>query len=124
MYDKSLIWDALDNIEHSLKDILEWSAQITSVDDFLTSSSGMILLNAICMKLFSVGEEIKSIDKRTDKQLFPLYPAINWSEAMKMRDIIAHHYFELDADVVFDTLQHDVQPLLRTIIQIKDELER
>jgi uncharacterized protein with HEPN domain len=54
--------------------------------------------------------------------LFASYPAINWSEAMKMRDIIAHHYFEIEADVIFDTLQQDIKPLLQTIIQIKETL--
>jgi len=122
MYDKSLILDALENIEQSLNDILEWSAAVHSVDCFLASPSGDILLNAICMKIFAVGEELKSIDKRTNGQLFPLYSAINWKEAMKMRDIIAHHYFEIDAEVVFSTLRHDIQPLLETIKQIKNDL--
>ena len=122
MYDKSLVSDALENIEQSLNDILEWTATIRSVDDFLTTSSGMILLNAICMKLFAVGEELKSIDKRTNKQLFLLYPAINWKEAMKMRDLIAHHYFEIDAEVVFSTLYQDIQPLLQAIRQIKADV--
>ena len=122
MYDKLLISDSLDNIEQSLNDILEWTASIYSVDDFLMSSSGMILLNAVCMKLFAVGEELKSIDKRTDKQLFQDYPVMNWKEAMKMRDVIAHHYFEIDAEIVFSTLQHDIRPLLQTIKQIKIDL--
>ena len=119
---KPLVLDALENIEQSLNDILEWTKTVCSVDDFLTSPSGMILLNAVCMKLFAVGEEIKSIDKRTDRQLFLLYPAINWKEAMKMRDVIAHHYFEIDADIVFKTLQQDIPPLLRAIRQMKNDL--
>ncbi|GHV56439.1 hypothetical protein FACS1894182_02970 [Bacteroidia bacterium] len=41
---------------------------------------------------------------------------------MKMRDVIAHHYFEIDADVVFDTLQQDIKPLLQVIIQIKENM--
>lgn len=118
MYNKSLILIALENIERSLNDILEWTTSIRSADDFLISSSGMILLNAVCMKLFAIGEELKNIDKRTNKQLFLLYPVINWKEAMKMRDVIAHHYFEIDVEVVFNTLQHDLQPLLQTIKQI------
>ena len=122
MYEKSLMIEALDNIEQSLNDILEWTADVRSVDDFLESSSGMILLNAVCMKLFTVGEELKNIDKRTEKQLFPLYPAINWKEAMKMRDIIAHHYFEIDEELVFRTLQQDVPFLLQTVKQIKIDL--
>jgi len=123
MYDKSLISNTLENLEQSLTDIIEWTEAIGSADDFLTSSSGMILLNAVCMKLFSVGEELKNIDRRTDKQLFLRYPSINWKEAMKMRDVIAHHYFEIDAEVVFKTLQQDVQPLLQTVKQIKIDLE-
>jgi len=118
MRDKSLILDALENIEQSLNDVLEWTTDVHSVYDFLTSPSGMILLNAVCMKLWAVGEEIK----RTDKKLFTLYSAINWKEAMKMRDVIAHHYFDIDAEIVFSTLSQDVQPLLQTIKQIKGDL--
>ena len=119
MYDKSLVLEALENVEQSLNDILEWTANIHSIDDFLTSQSGMILLNAVCMKLFVVGEELKNIDKRTNKQLFHLYPIINWNEAMKMRDVIAHHYFEIDMEIILTTIQHDICPLLQTIKQIK-----
>jgi len=122
MYDKLLILDTFDNIEQSLNDILEWTITIRSADDFLTSASGMILLNAVCMKLFTVGEELKNIDKWTDKQLLSLYPLINWREAMKMRDVIAHHYFEIDAEVVFKTIDQDIHPLLQIINQIKIDL--
>ena len=118
MYDRIIILESLENIEQSLNDILDWTVHIDSVDDFLKTSSGTILLNAVCMKLFAVCDELKSIDKRTEKQLFSLYPAINWKEAIKMRDIIAHHYFEIDAEIVFKTLQDDIQPLLLTIRQI------
>ena len=117
-----MILESFENIEQSLNEIVEWTANVDSADDFLTSPSGVILLNAVCMKLCAVGEELKSIDKRTDKQLFPRYPAINWQEAMKMRDVIAHHYFEIDAEIVFSTLQNDIQPLLQTIRQIKTDL--
>ena len=123
MFDKSLILDAIENIEQALIDVTEWTSTIHSVDDFLISSSGMILLNAVCMKLFTVGEELKNIDKWTNKQLFPLYPIINWKEAIKMRDVIAHHYFDIDAEVVYKTLEEDIQPLLHTIKQIKLDLK-
>ena len=65
----------------------------------------MILLNAVCMKLFAVGEEVKALDKRTDKTLLPKYPQIQWKDVMGMRDVIAHHYFELEADKVWFAFQ-------------------
>lgn len=36
---------------------------------------------------------------------------------MRMRDKIAHHYFEVDTDVVFRTVQEDVP-------QMKDVIDR
>jgi len=122
MYDKSLIIERLQNIETSLETIILWTNRIYSVNDFLTSNEGMILLNAVCMKLFAVGEEVKSIDKHTDKKLLLQYPNIQWKYVMGMRDVIAHHYFEIDTDKIFDTLQNDIPSLLKTIIQIKKNL--
>ena len=81
-----------------------------------------MMLNAVCMKLLAVGEEVKSIDKRTNKGLLPLYPAIRWKDVMGMRDIVAHHYFEIDANRIFDTLHLDVPFLLTVIRGIEKDL--
>ncbi|GHT53426.1 hypothetical protein AGMMS49982_16350 [Bacteroidia bacterium] len=43
---------------------------------------------------------------------------------MGMRDIIAHHYFEIDAEEIFRTLKEEIQPLLTTIEQIIGDLTR
>ncbi len=47
--------------------------------------------------------------------LVPRYPEIYWSGVMRMRDKIAHHYFEVDTDVVFRTVQEDV-PKMKSVI--------
>ncbi|MDR2962188.1 MAG: nucleotidyltransferase domain-containing protein [Bacteroidales bacterium] len=41
-----------------------------------------------------------------------------------MRDRIAHGYFEIDADVVFDVLKVDMLPLFAAIKQIKIDLQQ
>ena len=69
MYDKALALDTLKNIEDTICDIIEWSANISSADDFAKSPSGMIILNAVCMKLLVVGEETKGLDRRTGGEL-------------------------------------------------------
>jgi uncharacterized protein with HEPN domain len=74
------------------------------------------------MRLFAVGEELKAIDKRTDKTLLSVYPGVDWRRAMKMRDIIGNHYFEINAGVIFDTLRDDILPLLAVIRQIKTDI--
>ena len=40
-----------------------------------------------------------------------------------MRDRIAHGYFEIDTDIVFDVLKNNMPPLLVAIKQIKNDLK-
>jgi uncharacterized protein with HEPN domain len=122
MYDRAIIIESLQNIERVLQELIEWTSHVRSSDDFLTSTDGIILLNAVCMRLFAVGEELKAVDKRTDKILLPAYSGVDWRRAIKMRDIIGHHYFEINADVIFDTLRDDIPPLLVVIRQIKTDV--
>jgi len=67
------------------------------------------------MKLSAIGESIKNLDKITSYELPPLYSEIPWKNVMGVRDFIVHHYFEVDADVIFDICKNDI-PLLITII--------
>lgn len=67
------------------------------------------------MLLIAIGESVKGIDKITNKQLLTLYPQIDWRGVMGMRDIIAHHYFDIDAEVVLDVVRNEL-PLLQAVI--------
>jgi uncharacterized protein with HEPN domain len=122
MYNKTLILSIIENINTTLENILEWTKNIQSVDDFLKSDSGMILLNAVCMKLFAIGEEVKSLDKHSKKELLINYKSVNWAEIMRMRDVIAHHYFEIETDIVFDTIKEDIPKFYAIIQQIKADI--
>ncbi|MCX6583247.1 MAG: DUF86 domain-containing protein [Candidatus Aminicenantes bacterium] len=39
-----------------------------------------------------------------------------------MRDIITHHYFDLDAEVVFDVCENHIEDLAKTINKILEQL--
>ena len=113
----------LRNIKKVLELINERRANVASADDFLHSPDGMMRLDAICMNLIAIGEATKSLDKITKGELLPLYPEIYWSGVMRMRDKIAHHYFEIDADVVFQTIEEDIPLMLPVIDKILNDLE-
>lgn len=121
MYDKELALDSLCNIKSALEMIAERAATAATPDDFLLSPDGMLRLDAICMNLIALGEAVKGLDKITKGELLLGYPEIYWSGVMKMRDKIAHHYFEMDAEVVFKTLKEDI-PMMLPVVQrmIKD----
>lgn len=122
-FDKELAIANLRNIKKVLELINERRVSVSSADDFLHSSDGMMRLDAICMNLIAIGEAAKNLDKITKSELFPLYPDIYWSGVMRMRDKIAHHYFEIDTDVVFQTIEEDIPQMLPVIDRMLNDLE-
>ena len=117
-----MILHILELIKSSLQEVSKRSDKISEPNDFLTSESGVILLDSICMKLSAVGESIKSLDKITNHELLPKYSGIPWKNVMGVRDFIVHHYFEVDADVIFDICKNDVPILSSVITQMMEDL--
>lgn len=68
------------------------------------------------------GESIKNLDKLTKGNLLVLYPEIPWREVMGMRDIIVHHYFEVDADVIFNTVKQNIPLLMAALKRMQKDL--
>ena len=74
------------------------------------------------MKLSAIGESVKNLDKITEHKLLSGYPEIPWKDVMGIRDFIAHHYFEVDADVIFSICKNDVPVLLSVITRMIEDL--
>lgn len=93
------------------------------MDDYLMSETGMEKLDAACMLIQTIGENVKVIDYKTKGELLSHYPQIPWKRVMGMRDYISHHYDGVDADVVFEVIKNNLPPLLETINQIINDIE-
>jgi uncharacterized protein with HEPN domain len=118
----ALVYETIKNIETAINKLQERSKNISSVNDYLMSPSGVEKLDAACMVLIALGESVKTLDKLTDKKLLPTYPSIDWKGVMGVRDVIAHHYFEVDPDAVFDIIHNDLEPLKQAIEYFKKQL--
>lgn len=92
-------------------------------DDFITSPSGTLRLDAVCMNLIALGEAVKGLDKITKGEFLPQYPQIYWSGVMRMRDKIAHHYFEVDPEVVYVTIKENIPPMIPVIAQMINDIQ-
>ena len=90
--------------------------------DFLVSEEGIDKLDAICMMLIAIGENLKNLDKVTGGKLLARFPEVDWKGAKGMRDIISHHYFDLNAEVVFSICMDRIPGLIKTILKMKDTL--
>ena len=121
---KELALDILYDIQSAIERLEERTKSVYDVDDFLDSPNGMILLDATCMLLIAVGESLKNLDKVTDGQLLASYPDIPWKQVKGMRDIISHHYFDIDPAQVLWITTNEITPLKRAIEHFIKELEK
>ena len=122
MRDKELIIESLEQLERLVENLLESTSNMQDIGELPKSADGMLRLNGICMCFIIIGEEIKRLDRYTEKQFLPNYPSIPWANVMGMRNRIVHGYFQIDIDIIFDALKNDIPPLLGVIKQMKDDL--
>ena len=101
MSDVALAREILSQIYGATQTILRRFQRIKSPLDFTGSDEGMEKLDAICMQLVAIGESVKNLDKVTAGTLLPDYPEIEWKRVMGLRDILSHHYFDIDAEIVY-----------------------
>ncbi len=70
------------------------------------------------MLFMAVGDALKNIDKITSGDLLSQYPEIDWKGVIGFRDIIAYHYFDIDAEQVFYICEHELSPLSITLKKV------
>lgn len=122
MHDESLLYYSLQRIASTIERIINNSKDIDDPQYYVLSPAGMERLESTCMLLLAIGESIKGIDKMTKKQLLPNYPGVDWKGAMGIRDIIAHHYFDMDESIVFDVVKNKLPEMLETIRKMMEEI--
>jgi uncharacterized protein with HEPN domain len=70
-------------------------------------SDGLIF-NAVRLRLIEIGEANKGIDPA----VLVSEPDIPWVDVARMRDHLAHRYFDTDHEIVAATVQRDLPPLI------------
>ncbi len=116
MSNPSLTYEKLVQINEALHRVIRRASNIRSEQDFLSSDHGLDMLDSIGMMLIAIGENLKKIDYETDGALLKQYPSVDWKGAKGMRDILSHHYFDLDAGEVFTICKRDI-PALSSVIK-------
>lgn len=105
----------LNSISETIINLMEWNREVRSSEDYYSSTGGMQLLAANCTLFTAIGEGINRINRLIPDFLHSNFPEIPWIDIIGMRNRIAHGYFELDPDIVFEAVSTDIPPLLETI---------
>jgi len=124
MFEAELVKEILSQVLHATRTIAKRFAPIASAEDFVSTEAGLEKLDAICMRLIAIGESIKHLDKITGGTLLPRYPQVEWKRVMGMRDVLTHHYFDLDAEIVYSVCAQHIGVLEQTIEVMLADLMR
>ena len=98
------------NMLDSIKKIQEYSGKFQNADAFYDDT---ISFDATMMNFIVIGE---MVDKLSDDILKETSEKIDWFKVKGFRNIVAHNYFGIDAEEVWQII-HD------SLINLKKELE-
>ena len=121
MSDADLI-ERLEDVLTALERIPRRLAGIDSAAAFEQSEQGRERLDSICMVLVAVGEALRQLDKKTEGRWLARYPEVEWQGVIGVRNVIAHGYFDIDVEQVFDICQKDIPVLIGTLRKMIKEL--
>ena len=97
--------------------IINWNRNINSANEYLYSDENIEKMAATCMMIETIGEILKKIDRINDKFLIEKDSSLPWKQIKGLRDKIAHGYYNLDEEIIFDIVSNEVQ-------KWKDSFER
>jgi uncharacterized protein with HEPN domain len=123
MYDRELVLEVLSQIHTAAQRIARRFQNIAAAEDFTSSDEGLDKLDGICMQLIVIGESLKNLDRITNQTLLVRYPQVDWKSAKGIRDVITHHYIDLDEQAVFDVCQKDLPVLIQTVERIMQDVQ-
>ena len=108
------------NIKLYLQDIWESTLAIEEYTQNLTEDkfySNRQVQDAIIRRLEIIGEAVKNVDDDFRNK----YPQIPWKKIAGMRDIIAHEYFGVKLERVWDVVRKDLPQIKQQMLLIMEK---
>ena len=78
-----------------------------------------LLFDAVLHNLQVIGESVKKLPDEAKA----MSPGVDWSGPARMRDLIAHHYFAVDPQIVWEAATMHLPVLLRGAKNLRSRVE-
>ena len=100
-----------------LADVVE---AVEAIRDHLTKGdlSDGLIYDAVRVRLIEIGEAVKAISDG----VLDMEPAVPWKAIARMRDQLAHRYFDTDHAIVQDVVDNELGPLLAAVRSLAEQL--
>ncbi|MEM9808938.1 MAG: DUF86 domain-containing protein [Cyanobacteria bacterium P01_D01_bin.56] len=111
------------DVRDYLQDILHYIATAERLIDDMTfeefeEDEKTVL--ALTRAVEIVGEAAKQIPMSLREQ----YPAVSWKQLVGMRDRLAHAYFSIDLDILWNAAQHVLPTFTPTIQTMLEQIDK
>ena len=97
----------LADIQESCEKVIRFTEGMT-YKDFVHNE---LHFDAVLRNLEIIGEAVKNISQETRQN----YPHIKWRKIAGFRDIVAHGYFGVNDETVWDIVENEIPTLLTTV---------
>lgn len=103
-----------DRVHQRLADIAE---AINAIADHLTRGdlSDGLIFDAVRIRLLEIGEAVKALPAAVTEA----EPGIPWTQIARMRDHLAHRYFDTNHAIVQATVDHDLPELDAAVTRLR-----
>lgn len=79
-----------------------------------SEDAAQLAFDALLYRLLVIGEAVKALPA----DLLASQPTVPWREIAKLRDLLAHHYYRVDAQVVRRTVEAPMEQLRNAVTEL------
>ena len=104
-----------------LADISEAAVGVRKAVDVLeraeardAQEEAQLAFDALLYRLLVIGEAVKALPE----ELLALQPDVPWREIARLRDLLAHHYYRVDAQVIRRTVEAPLDQLTAAVAEL------
>jgi uncharacterized protein with HEPN domain len=99
------------SILETIQKIERFSSDYSTPDEFYKNDRDF---DAVMMNFIVIGEVVGKLSDEIKNE----NPHINWQKIYGLRNIIAHHYFGINVDIVWEILHNDLPSLKKGVNQL------
>jgi uncharacterized protein with HEPN domain len=104
----------IDDVLQACQDILDFTQNICNADELGKDRRTFL---AVVRSLEIIGEATRQMPRIFREK----HPEVPWREVASLRNVIAHEYFGLDNDIIWDVIQTQIPTLIEKFQGLKVE---